>query len=375
MVILGVLPAAAAIASIDVDTILLLLGMMIVVAGLEAAGLFHRLAAFVVRHSATPRRLLLGVAAATAVASALVLNDAVVLVFTPVLLHACRRLRVDPVPYLVTEACSANIGSLATPIGNPQVAYIALKAGLTFTEFTLAMAPLAALAFLLALPILLWGFRKSLARPFESTPTPDPLPLVPRHALPTSLAIVALLTAGFFLHDRFGQTLSLLALAGGAAFLIAAPLAGLGTARTLLARVDWGVIVLFLGLFIVLGGVQASGAYDTLVGRMERAAPGLLDDPIGLGALAAVLSNLLSNVPATLLLAPLADSRADWFALAASTTLSGNATLMGAAANLIVAERAHAEGVEISFWGFARVGLIVSVMTTTVALAVISVVS
>lgn len=373
MILLGVVTPQDAIDAIDLNTILLLVGMMLVVVTLEATGLFEHIALWVVEHSKSQRRLLLGIGLTTAVLSALVLNDAVVLFFTPIIVRSARLLRINPLPYLVVEATTANIGSVATEVGNPQNAYIGLASGIPFARYALVMVPVAAACLLVASLLFLWLYRDELRKPFEAqrvAPLERDASLKQPRLLVFGLAVVALLFVGFLLSHRLGIPLSLLALAGGSLLVFFAPVVGKASPRVLFRRVDWSIILLFVGLFVVLKGVEVSGVLRSLFDGLETASAGAIHEVWGLGLLASIISNLISNVPATLLLAPLVGPDGPeqlWYALAASTTLAGNATILGAAANIIVAEKAEEEGVAVPFWDFFRVGFPVTVATLLVA--------
>lgn len=373
MVLVGAVTPSAALASIDLNTILLLVGMMMVVVTLEATGFFGYLALRIVERSTTQRGLLVGVAASTALLSALVLNDTVVLFFTPIIIHAARLLGVSPVKYLVVEAISANIGSVATQIGNPQNAYIATVSGISFARYLLVMGPIMVATLAVAVLICLWIYRRELAEPIDprrAHALDEQQTITQPRLLWASLVTVAGLFAAFVLSHRIGLPLSLIALAGGSLLVFVAPILGSASPRVLFRRIDWSIILLFIGLFIVLEGVSASGLIDRLFEAAEGARPGLLSTIPGLGILVSIVSNLISNVPAVLLFSEVIRNVATeslWLTLAAASTLAGNATILGAAANIIVAERSEELGVPIGFWEFTRVGLPVTIATLAVA--------
>jgi Na+/H+ antiporter NhaD/arsenite permease-like protein len=269
------------------------------------------------------------------------------------------------------------VGSLATLVGNPQNAYIGLASGITFTRYASVMAPVAAVCLLVTIGAAWLLYRKDLRQPLAPrtvTRKERAAAIEQPRLLTFGLAVVALVFVGFLFHDALGLPLSLIALTGGSLMIFFAPLFGRASPRVLFRRIDWSIILLFVGLFIVLRGVQTSGVLELLFGGLEAASAGAIRQVWGLGLVASIVSNLISNVPATLLLAPLVasfDSEALWFTLAASTTLAGNATLLGAAANLIVAEKAEELGVAVPFWSFAKVGLPVTVVTLATAFVMV----
>jgi Na+/H+ antiporter NhaD/arsenite permease-like protein len=378
MILSGVVPPAAALGAIDLHTILLLVGMMLIVVTLEATGFFAQLALWVVEHSRSERRLLVQLTVATALLSALILNDAVVLFFTPIIIHACRLLEIRPGKYLVAEALSANIGSVATEIGNPQNAYIAVRSGIPFLRYLTVMGPIMVVCLALAVGLLLFFYRQETAKPISAGPAhqlDDVNRVRQPRLLALALATVVILFVGFLTSQRTGVPLSLLALAAGSLLVFFAPVVGKTSPRILFRRVDWSIILLFVGLFIVLRGMAESGVLERIFRTADQVSPGALHTVWGLGIVTAVLSNLVSNVPAVLLLAePVAQAGSErlWFTLAAASTLSGNATILGAAANIIVAEQGEERGVALGFYEFLRVGLPVTIVTLGASLLMLA---
>ena len=377
MILFSVVTPTQALEAIDLNTILLLVGMMLVVVTLESTGFFGHLALWIVEHSKNQRQLMVYLCVATAMLSALVLNDTVVLFFTPIIIHAARLLQVNPVKYLVAEAISANIGSVATEVGNPQNAYIGTVSGITFLRFLTIMGPTMLVALTLAVLILLVLYRNDLKAPIQPkavTQLEEEQSISQPRLLWFSLAMTGLIFAAFLASHLIELPLSLIALAGGSILVFFAPVVGKSSPRVLFRRVDWSIILLFIGLFIVLQGVKVSGLLDQLFAGFERASAGSIRTVWGLGLLASIISNLISNVPAVLLLSSVvADiaTEATWFTLAAASTLAGNATILGAAANIIVAERSEEMGVGITFWEFTRVGLPITIATLAAAFAMV----
>lgn len=365
MIATGALALPRAVEALNVDILLLLFGMLALAAALEVCGFFDWLARRVVERAATQRQLLVATALAGAVLSALFLNDAVVLIFTPVLVRACARMRCDPMPYLAALAISANVGSVATPVGNPQNAYIAIASGMPFPDFVLGLLPLAALSLAAAIGVLLAVFRRALAAPlhrddlyFERHRT-----IAHPQLFRATVAVLGLVFAGFVLGHLLGVSLAHVALGGGLAVLLAGAVLARPELTRLVRGIDATILVFFVGLFWVIAGFRDAGLSDQLAGAfLGGAAPSL----VPLTALTAVLSNIVSNVPAVLLLAPTVEavgSPSLWLALAASSTLAGNATLVGAAANVIVAETARANGAEFSVRRFMAAGVPITLVT------------
>lgn len=352
MVTVGALPLEEAYDAIDLDVLVFLLGLMLVVGYLEEARFFEWVAERVVERATTPRRLLGAVVATSGVLSALFVNDTICLVLTPLLLDVLRPLRVRPAPYLIALATAANSGSVLTITGNPQNMLIGVRGGFTFGEFAWRMAPVAAGALVLNFLVLAWLYRRELSRPFgdavQTPPVAPDWPLARR-----ALAVFALALAGWLA----GFSLPLVAIAAGA---VVVAVAGRDPAPAL-ARVEWPLLLFFGALFVLMRGLETTGAVEALtaVAAPYLAEPGA-ERAAAASAVVLVLSNLVSNVPAVLLWAPvvptLPGAEQLWLVLAMSSTLAGNLVLVGSMANLIVAERAAARGAPIGFWEYARAG-------------------
>lgn len=362
------------------QVILLLLGMMLLVGALELVGFFDLVARLLIGRARSPRQFLTLLMVTVALLSALVLNDTIVLLFTPVVIRSCRALGVNPVPYLVAEAVAANVGSVATEVGNPQIALIAIDSGIPFMEYTTFMAPLTAGCLALGIVILRWVYRKSLGTTLGGRATaPSTDPQHPRAPLAFLMAVTLAVVVAFFLSGSFGLNLPLVAFTGGAVATFAIPLFRVNTARQVFQRVDWSILLFFVGLFVLLRGVEVAGVMDSFVQGFNGLSGGQLTTVGWLTAIAAILSNLISNVPAVVLLnrvilpgtamSGAAVPRHVWLTLAASSTLAGNATILGAAANVIVVQLASAEGVEVSPWEFVRGGLAVTLVTLVASAA------
>ena len=358
VVLLGAVGPLEAARAVDLRTLALLAGMMLLVGALDAADAFTALATRLARALPTPARLLAGSMVAVAVLSALVLNDAVVLLFTPVLVRAARAMRTSPMPFLVGEALAANVGSVATPVGNPQNAAIALARGLGFLDFLLALAPLALAGLALAVLLCVLAFRKELrAGGRASLPA---APVASRPMLALAAGGVALALAGFLAGPALGVPLWASALGAGLLVALLAPLARTSPLRV--ARgVDAGILVFFVGLFVLLEVVRDAGVLGLVADALARGGSG------SFVVATAVLSNVVSNVPAVLLLLPAATTHAQALLLAAASTFAGNATFLGSAATVIVAESARAQGEDFSVLRFTLVGLPLAVATLALA--------
>jgi len=393
MILFGVVGAREAIDAINMDIIILLVGMMVLVAGLELCGFFEWVSLRMIKYSKDQFTFLVLTMVVTGTLSALVLNDTIVLLFTPIIIRTCRLLKSNPVPFLVAEAIAANIGSVATAVGNPQNAYIATRANISFINFSAKLLPVAAVCMVVAIAILYIFYRRDIeqgnAQEFRRRILKDGWKafqdeLVKGDAATTSgirklkerrlglytlVGITALTFMAFVLSHVLDTPIALIAFLGGVVALFLVPLVTDVKAKEMLAGVDWSIILFFVGLFIVIEGVKTSSLLteikDTFPGFHDGGTPSLE----WLTALSAFLSNLVSNVPAVMLLSEMIPvSQPDlWLALASSSTLAGNATILGAAANVIVAEKAEGMGVEVNFWKFTLVGFPIALATLFVS--------
>ncbi len=368
MIVLGVLTPIQAMGAINLDVILLLIGMMLLVAGLDVCGFFDLVSTWIAGHAKSQSSLLAGLMLAAAFLSALVLNDAIALLMTPIVVRSTRALKVKPVPYLVALALAANVGSVATEIGNPQNAYIAIVSGISFLDFTAVLLPVMLACLAVSIGIVWLVFRKDLSEPLARAAALPPIRLQ-RTGLTVSLGIVLGVVIGFFLSTP--SWLPLIAIAGGAFVLFFVPFFSTTSARVLVGKVDWTIVLFFIGLFVLLEGVQVSGLSAGIQVAFTSAFGGQTGSLGWLTGLSALLSNLISNVPAVLRLAQVVQgtggSRLLWLALASSSTLAGNATILGAACNVIVVQIASRDGVEVSMKDFVKVGLPVTLVTLVVS--------
>jgi len=377
MILLGVVTADQVLEAIDLDIIGLLLGMMIIVSCLEITGLFDRVAVLLVKRCADRFTLLWLSMGVTALLSALILNDAVVLMFTPILIKVCRSIDANPVPFLVGEALAANIGSVATGVGNPQNAYIVIQSGISFSDFALALTPLAIISLAVAVALVALVFRKEIFDGGLGKPRPVDcsrlMSAAPRARMEKPfflvLAVLVAVFVGFTTSSWLDIPISLVAFLGGCFLLLALPLIKRDTGTAPILRgVDWTLILFFVGLFILLKGVETSGLMEIMLDSFADMGAGMAG-VAGLTVISSVLSNLISNVPAVMLLSPVVPSGNDtlWLSLATSSTLAGNATILGAAANVIVVEKGLSMGVEVRLWDFVKAGLPVTLVTLLIS--------
>ncbi len=353
MVALGIVPAADVLRLVDFKTIVLLFSMMLIVAYLRQSGFFEWITRLVLTRL-KPHHLLPMVIFTCGLLSAFFVNDIICLAMVPFVLSAARWTRSKPLPYLLAVATASNIGSVATITGNPQNMLIGSYSGIGYRSFLFQLAPVAFGGLMVCWLVLHWTFFRKGQMDFQPE-VPASEPPLDRSRLIKPAIVVACVLAGF--------------LAGAPPALVAA----LGAAFMLITRthepeavyrqVDWGVLVFFVGLFVIVGGAESSGLLNLLLGAAKSAH---FQNAAVFTVAVAALSNLVSNVPAVMLLKStvpgFASPHTGWLMLAMASTLAGNLTITGSVANIIVVERAR-PGVQISFRDYFRVGLPITVIT------------
>jgi Na+/H+ antiporter NhaD/arsenite permease-like protein len=355
MIALGPMKLDEAFRAIDMNTIAMLIGMMIVVAHLKVSGAFRLLGGLVIRHAHAPVLLLITVAALSGVLSAFLVNDAICLVMTPIVLQVMRALRRNPIPYLIATATASNCGSVATITGNPQNMAIGAASGISFASFTLMLAPVAIFGLVAGVAIVWLSFRKEFSGDGHFTPE---LRTERVHKLQVIKACVV--SVGLAVALFAGAPPAEAALLAGAVLLFTRSI----KPERIYAEIDGPLLILFAGLFIVVAGAERAFLTPERIALVQGFG---LDIVWRLSALTAVLSNIVSNVPAVLILRPfipgLHDPTRAWLVVAMASTLAGNLTLIGSVANLIVAQGAESEGSPISFWAYFKVGLPLTLVT------------
>ena len=356
MVWLGVLSLDEAYRAIDFDTIALLLGMMIVVANLRLSGFFLLVNEWVVKRARYPLALLIAIVLIAGALSAFLVNDTICLALTPLVLELVTRLKRNPIPYLLGIAMASNVGSVATITGNPQNMIIGSLSQIHYGSFAAALSPVAAAGLILTVALIALAYRREfLSRePFvavEAMPIRFNRPIVIK-----SLGVTVLMVILFFC----GQPVAQVALVGGAFMLFTRRI----KAHKVYREIDWPMLVMFAGLFVVVAGFERIVLTPGLIAAVARQH---LNHPGILSLVTAALSNVVSNVPAVLMLKPfvanIADPQRAWLVVAMASTLAGNFTLVGSVANLIVAQRAQGAGITLGFWPYFKVGAPLTLLT------------
>ncbi len=353
----GALSAEAAWRAVDVATVSLLFGLMVVSAQLRLGGFYTVMARRIADYGGSPEGLLALVIASSAVLSALLANDIVCLAMTPILIEGAARRGLDPVPHLLGLACASNVGSAATLIGNPQNMLIGQVMGLSFGGYAAGALPVAILGLFIVWGVIALLFRgrwmRAVTPPTVDSPAFDPW------QTGKGLLVIAVLVLLFLWG---GVSREAAALSGAGVLLLSRRLAS----RRIFGLIDWPLLILFFGLFVVNRALMDYGIADWIFRAISSAGLDLARWP-ALLAFTAALSNVVSNVPAVMLLLPKCHSPESGLVLALSSTLAGNLVLPGSIANLIVAEWAAVMGVRISWRTHAAAGIPVTVLTLLVA--------
>ncbi|MGW5198350.1 SLC13 family permease [Streptomyces spiralis] len=365
---------------VDWNVIFLLMGMMVIVGVLKKTGMFEYLAIWAVKRArAQPFRVMAMLMVITAVTSALLDNVTTVLLIAPMTLLVCERLAVPSAPFLIAEVMASNIGGTATLVGDPPNIIIASRAGLTFNDFLVHLAPL-----IVALVVVLLGLCRFMFRAvlrFDEDRAAEIMALEEGEAirdprmLAQGLVVLGLVVTGFVLHPVLHYAPSVVALLG-AGLLVAVSAVETGD---VLAEVEWPTLAFFGGLFIMIGGLIETGVID----RISQALAGVIGgNELGgamtlLGA-SAVLSGVVDNIPYVATMAPITADLVHrtggggdhvlWWALGLGADLGGNATAIGASANVVVLGIAERNRQPISFWQFTRYGLVVTAVTVALSL-------
>ncbi|MCQ0009993.1 ArsB/NhaD family transporter [Actinomadura madurae] len=357
---------------IDWNVVFLLLGMMVIVSVLRRTGLFEYVAIWAAKRArGRPYRLMVMLVALTAGASALLDNVTTVLLIAPVTFLVCERLRLAPEPYLIAEVMASNIGGTATLVGDPPNIIIASRGGLSFNDFLVHLAPLVVLLVIVFCGLCRWLFRSAFrydpGLAAEIMELEEREAITDRRLLAQGLAVLGVVVAAFVLHPVLHYEPSVVALLG-AGLLVAATRV---TTEEALAEVEWPTLVFFAGLFVMVGGLVRTG----VIGQISEAAADATGGRLGVAAMlllwaSAGLSAIVDNIPYVATMSPIVADLAGqypgteghvlWWALALGADLGGNATAIGASANVVVLGIAARHGTPISFWRFTRYGLVVT---------------
>lgn len=366
---------------VEWEVIFLLLGMMLIVAVLQRTGVFEYLAIWAAKKArGRPFPILVALVSLTAFASALLDNVTTVLLLVPVTILVCERLGIPPVPFLIAEVLASNIGGTATLVGDPPNIIIAAQANLSYADFLIHLAPWVLVLLAVFVAMARWLFRGALTadprRVRELMELDEREAITDPGLLVRSLGVLGLVTAAFVVHSALHYDASVIALLGAGLLLLLAR----RDPKPLLAEVEWGTLAFFAGLFVMVGALINTGVIDQLAHATATATGG---SPTVATTLllwvSGVLSAMVDNIPYVATMAPVTGSLIEtlpaggdhqvlWWALALGADLGGNATAIGASANVVVLGLAARAGYPISFWTFTRYGLPVAAVTVALSL-------
>lgn len=377
VMMLGIMPFDEALEHVDFNTLGVLFGMMLFVGVVKLSGLFEYLAVKCAHLAkGDPWRIMLLFVLLTALLSAFLDNVTTVLLMGPMTLNICKLLKVDPVPFFLTEIMASNIGGTATLIGDPPNIMIGSAAGYGFADFIMVDAPavIVILAVVCAVFYFLYGRKLSApASEISAVLALEPADYVKDHRLlRVSVVMICLVVAGFMGHGALGWESSVVALVAAALILLVSR-ADIDTA---LAQVEWTTLVFFAGLFIIVGAMTATGVIDMLAAWLVGVTGGnVFLTMLVLVFGSALVSSFLDNIPFVATMIPILGSMQAtgmdvtplWWAVSLGACLGGNGTLIGASANVVLSDISRKNGHTITFVQYLKVGFPLMLLTVAIA--------
>jgi Na+/H+ antiporter NhaD/arsenite permease-like protein len=380
-ILLGVVTQEAGFGAVDWNVIFLLFGMMVIAGVLRRTGVFGWLAVRTVRLArGDPLVILLLLAGITALLSAFIDNVTTIVLLVPVTLYIATTLRLSPIPFVLAEVLASNIGGTATLIGDPPNILIGSAAGLTFVDFLLNLTPVIVLVFIVSAAALAVVFRGQMTVAPEVREAvlaiDDSEFITDRRLLRLSLVVLALTIVGFLVAAVIHQQPATIALLGAAVLLLVARL----EPAELIREVDWSTLLFFVGLFVVIEGLVATGVISAVgTGLAEITGGDQAVTTLGLLWVSGLASALVDNIPYTATTIPVVHQLGTtglateplWWALSLGACLGGNATIVGASANVVAANALARAGHPVTFWRFFRIGGMVALLSLLVSSAYI----
>lgn len=376
MVLLGVISQEQAFSVVDWNVIFLLAGMMLIANILRETGLFQWIAMkAVILGKGNPFQILIILSFVTAVSSAFLDNVTIVVLVVPVTLFVASSLQVSPIPFLIAEILASNIGGMATLVGDPPNVLIASAAGIDFVNFVANMAPLSGLILFSFVGLSWLMFKKELrancVQPYDIEHLDSSDLITNRPLLRKALIVMALVIVGFLLHGALRLKPATIAMAGATALLLWSKV----NPENVFREIEWTTLFFFIGLFITVEAMVKVGLIDLAARELLRLTHGSLTlNTMLVLWLSAFASGIVDNIPYTATMIPVVESLGQtvkvqplWWALAAGADLGGNATLVGASANVVVASLAARSGRSISFKSFLGYGLLTTAMSLVIA--------
>ncbi|BAI80649.1 citrate transporter [Deferribacter desulfuricans SSM1] len=361
LIITGGISYKSALKSINLDTLVLLFSMMIVNAHFVISGFSELITHKIIKYANTPKKLLFIIIFSSGLLSAILLNDTIVIMFTPITISILISLKRNPIPYLLGLGMAANIGSAITPVGNPQNMLIASYSGLKFLDFVIPLFIVSIISLFILYFTLLLFFRK------EFTEREIIHQYIPNFKIykPVLLKFI-LTTIVMFILFLFRYPVSYSALIAASIFLFTRRI----KPEKIFQKIDWSLLVLFSSLFVITSSVETTGISKTIYLLYNKY---MFTNMYLFSFSIAILSNIVSNVPAVMLFAPfiksIGNSHEYWITAAMASTFAGNLTILGSIANIIVLEIALKKGIKITFMQFFKIGIVVTIITLLVGIA------
>lgn len=366
---------------VDFNVIFLLVSMMIIVSITTRSGVFNWLANELLKFTkGHPIKILFALGLFTAVVSAFLDNVTTVILIMPITFAISKKLDIDPIPYLLTEIFASNIGGTATLIGDPPNIIIGSAGGLSFMDFIKELTPVVCIILLAVVGVLSLIFKSKLKasedKMNEVTQIDNTHTITDKNLMIRSTSILLLVILGFMLHDKLHIETSVVAMLGASILLI------FEKPTDILRDVEWNTIFFFIGLFIIIGGLEASGGIRLMAEWIIKVTQGsqAATSMIILWA-SGIISGIIDNIPYTATMAPMIVEIEKamganyayplWWALSLGACLGGNMTIIGAAANVIVSENAAKEGHPIAFMRFLKYGVLVVAISLVISTAYI----
>ncbi len=360
LILINAISFEKALQAVDLNTILLLFSMMVINSNLKISGFFNKTTQFVLKYASTPTRLIFLVTFSSGILSALFLNDTIVLAVTPVLIDVLKKLKRNPIPYIIALVASANVGSSATLIGNPQNMIIGVSSGISFVDYTIIQSVPSIIGLVLINLIIIPLYRKEFSNEKFGTIHIERVYIYKPLLIKSIVSLIIM-----FGMLVFGINLALSAFTAAAILLFTRRL----KPERVFQEIDWSLLVFFSGLFIITDSIETSGIGNILFVGMKPFFDGGL---ASFTVTTALLSNLVSNVPAVILIKPLIPMMGSedkvWMVLGFASTFAGNLTLLGSVANLIGIEIARKQNIIISFWEYLKSGILITILTIAVGL-------
>jgi Na+/H+ antiporter NhaD/arsenite permease-like protein len=359
LILFNVISINEAYLAIDYKTIIILFGMMVLIANLRLSGFFYILLNFIVKNIKDPKNFLYILVFTSGISSAFFVNDTICLIFTPFVIEISRKLNLNPKPYLLALAMSSNIGSVATITGNPQNIIIASFASINYSDFFIKMFPITLINLLTAILLIQFFYKEDLTLDFKNVDNQSKqIKYRYNKALLIKSSIAALLTIILFFLNVPMYIVSIFI----ASFLLI-------TRRIKPEKVynliDFSLLILFICLFIIIKGSEKSIIFMDLIRYMKN----IIDTPLELVISTVILSNLVSNVPAVLVLKEIVNNLSvdqnKWYYLSMASTLAGNLTIFGSIANITVIELASSK-VKINFLEYIKIGIPLTIITVSI---------